>query len=307
MLSMWRLKLLVQFHTLGTMQRVSEAMHTSIATVSQQLNLLEQETEMILFEKVGRNVQLTPEGCALAEKARPILNQLDILESSLKDDISTEIKGTIRIASFTSALKSIVIPAVSILSKRYTQLDIRLIEMEPDKSIPALDAFQLDLAVVAYSDKPHLLEQQHRKVIKLGTDCLMALVGKQHPLAKHKKKLPIALLKDEYWVSEREGTFLSEYTRTLCRQAGFEPNVTNIMQSYQSMHDMIAENLVVGVLPELAVIKSRKEIQPLMLVPKATRDVYLVTRKNALSSRAMQAITEVIARQSEEVFRNLSR
>ena len=52
MLNIWRLKLLAQFQTLGTMQRVSEVMHTSIATVSQQLNLLEQETNIILFEKV---------------------------------------------------------------------------------------------------------------------------------------------------------------------------------------------------------------------------------------------------------------
>ena len=66
----------------------------------------------------------------------------------------------------------------------YPKLMIRLTEMEPDTSIPALDAFQFDLAIVAYADKPHLLEQSHRNVTKLGHDRLMVLVSNDNPLAK---------------------------------------------------------------------------------------------------------------------------
>lgn len=296
MLNIWRLKLLVQFQTLGTMQRVSEVMHTSIATVSQQLSLLEEETNIILFEKVGRRIQLTHQGHALVEKVRPVLNQLELIENSLKDT-SDEIQGTVRIAAFTSALEMVVIPAVSKLSKIYPKLQIRLTEMEPDISIHALDAYQFDLAVVAYSDKPHLLEQSHRKVIKLGTDRLQVLVNDENPLAKQ-SQVRIEDLKEELWVLEPEGTYLCEHTKKLCHRAGFEPNVINVVQSYRSMHSMIAANLAIGILPKLAIMDSIKEIRVLDLQPNETRDIYLVARKSPTTTRALHVVTEFLSSQN---------
>lgn len=292
MLNIWRLKLLAQFQTLGTMQRVSEVMHTSIATVSQQLNLLEQETNTVLFEKVGRRVQLTHEGNAFVEKIRPVLNQLDLIETSLKDS-SEEVQGTVRIAAFTSALEKIVIPAVSQLSKSYPKIEVLLTEMEPDSSIPLLDAFQFDLAIVAYSEKPDLLEQSQRKVTKLGKDQLMVLVSEESPIA-NLHQVTIEDLKQQNWVLEPEGTYLNEYTRKLCRNAGYAPNVVNVVQSYLSMHSLIVENLGIGILPEMAIIKSMKGIRVFPLHPKAERDIYLVARKNTATTRALKIVTEVI-------------
>lgn len=292
MLNIWRLKLLVQFQTLGTMLRVSEIMHTSIATVSQQLSLLEEETNIKLFEKAGRRVKLTHEGQALVNKVRPVLNQLELIENSL-NDTSDDIQGTVRIAAFTSALEKLVIPVVSKLSDLYPKIQIRLTEMDPDISIPALDACQFDLAIVAYAEKPHLLEEHHREVIKLGNDRLMLLVSDKNPLAKD-SQVNIENLKEENWILEPEGTFLYDYVKKLCLSAGFEPNVINVVQSYLSMHSMIAENLAIGILPELAIIESVKGIRILNLQPEPTRNIYLVARKNT-STRAMRIVTKALS------------
>ena len=70
-----------------------------------------------------------------------------------------------------------------------------------DASIPALDAFQFDLAVVAYSEKPLLFEQSHRTLIKLGSDRLMVLVGDENPLSKQ-SQVSIENLKEEHWILE---------------------------------------------------------------------------------------------------------
>lgn len=292
MLNTWRLQLLVLFETLGTMQRVSEAMYISTATVSQQLSLLEKETNIILFEKVGRRVQLTYEGQVLSRKVRPVLNQLEMIENSLHDT-SGEIQGTVRIAAFSSALQTVVIPTVSKLSKLYPKLQIRLTEMEPDESIPALDAYQLDLAVVFYSERTLVVEQSHRQDVKLGSDCLKVLVGNENPLAKQ-SKVSIKELKEENWVLEPDGTFLCEYTKSLCRSAGYEPNIINVVQSYRSMHTMIAENLAIGILPKLAIMESINGVHILNLEPEVQRDIYLVTRKTNTTSRAIQIVTDAL-------------
>ena len=293
MLNIWRLQLLVQFEALGTMQRVSEAMYISIATVSQQLSILEKETNTILFEKNGRKVQLTHSGQALVNKVRPVLNQIELIENSL-NDTSNMIQGTVRIAAFASALQAFVIPAVSKLSKIYPNLQIRLTEMEPDISISALDAYQFDLAVVFYSERPPLLEQSHQRGIKLGSDRLMVLVGDENPLAK-KSQVNIEDLKEENWVLEPDGAYLCEYTKRLCHDAGFEPNVINVVQSYLAMHSMIAENLAIGILPKLAVMESIKGIHVLDLQPEAIRDIYLVTRKAKATTRSIQIVIQSLS------------
>jgi len=293
MLNIWRLKLLVQFQTLGTMQKVSEIMHTSIATVSQQLSLLEQDTNIKLFEKVGRKVQLTYEGHELVKKVRPVLNQLEDIEHALHDT-TDEIQGTVRIAAFTSVLERVIVPVVAKLSRLYPKLHIRLTEMEPDVSIPAIDAYQFDLAVVAYSEKPHLLEQSHRKVTKIGHDRLMVLVSEQHPLAQQ-SAVNIKALQQENWVLEPAGTYLCDYTKKLCRDSGFEPNVAHVVQSYLSMHAMIAENLAIGILPHLAVINSISGVKVLQIEPPATRNIYLVSLKKTTTTRAMRLVAETLA------------
>jgi len=293
MLNIWRLKLLIQFQTLGTMQQVSEVMHTSIASVSQQLNLLEQDTNLKLFEKVGRRVQLTHEGHALVKKVRPVINQLEDIENALKDK-SEDIQGTVRIAAFTSALEKIVIPAASKLSKEHPKLEIQLTELEPDKSIPAIDAYQFDIAVVAYTEKTHLLEKNYREVIKLGSDKLKVLVSDKNPLAKH-AQISIEQLEKENWVLEPDGTYLSNHTKKLCVSAGFEPNVINVVQNYLTMHLLIAENLAVGILPELAIIKSMKNVCVLDLKLDESRDIYLVARKSTTTTRAMQVVTKALS------------
>ncbi|WP_445506165.1 LysR substrate-binding domain-containing protein [Niallia sp. 03190] len=300
MLNTWRLQLLVQFETLGTMHRVAEVMYISTATVSQQLNLLEKETNTILFEKIGRRVQLTHAGRALVEQVKPVLNQLELIKNSLSDT-SDVIQGTVRIASFSSALRAIVIPAVSKLSKRFPQLQIRLSEMEPDGSLPALDSHQFDLAVVAYFEKPHSLKQNDRRLIKLGTDRLMVLVGDENPLIEH-PHVSIDELIEENWVIEPDGTYLSEYTKNLCRTAGFQPNVMNIFQSYSSIQTVVAQNLAIGILPKLAVTEQVDGVHLLNLQPELTRHIYLVARRSQATLRSIQIVTEAINEQSRHVF-----
>jgi len=300
MLNTWRLQLLVQFETLGTMHRVGEVMYISTATVSQQLSLLEKETNTILFEKVGRRVQLTPAGQALVKQVRPVLNQLEKIENSLSDT-SDVIQGTVRIASFSSALETIVIPVVSKLSTKYPKLQIRLSEIEPDNSLPALDSNQIDLAVVAYFEEPNTLKQNDRNLVKLGTDSLMVLVSDKHYLNTH-SSIKIEKLMEENWVMEREGTYLAEYTMNLCRAAGFQPNIRNVFQSYSAFQSAVANNFAVGILPNLAVKEQVTGVHLLHLQPESTRYIYLVARSPQTKLRSIQIVSEAIKQQAKRVF-----
>ena len=67
-LNPWRLRLLCQLETLGTVRAVAEAVHQSASSVSQQLSVLEGEVGTPLLERTGRSVRLTANGHLLASR-----------------------------------------------------------------------------------------------------------------------------------------------------------------------------------------------------------------------------------------------
>ncbi|MFG1766980.1 LysR family transcriptional regulator [Micromonospora parva] len=79
-LNPWRLRLLADLATFGTVRAVAQRGNLSPSSVSQQLATLERETRTALLERTGRRVRLTAAGMLLAGRARPevtaVLNAL---------------------------------------------------------------------------------------------------------------------------------------------------------------------------------------------------------------------------------------
>ena len=83
-LNPWRLRLLSQLDTYGTVRVVAQAANVSASSVSQQLSVLEAETHAQLLERTGRRVRLTPTGLILARRARAILDHMAAVEAELR-------------------------------------------------------------------------------------------------------------------------------------------------------------------------------------------------------------------------------
>jgi DNA-binding transcriptional LysR family regulator len=298
MFNTWRLQLLVQFDVLGTMHRVAEVMHVSTSTVSQQLALLEKETNTVLFERVGRQVQLTLSGHEFVKQIRPILGELELIGNSMNGRSST-LQGTIRIASFASGLRTIVIPAVETIRKQYPSINVKLFEMEPGQSIPSLDSQQIDIAIVAYFDKV-ALDTRSLELVELGDDALKILVGKENPLSA-RGSVNIADLADQRWALEFDSAYLSEYLRHLCKDAGFAPIIDGVFGSYAAMRESVRRNLMICALPELA-IASSQGVTLLNLVPAQARHVFMLTRSSQRNMQTLQTVCAAIVDEAEHVL-----
>src|SRR4249919_4367693 len=74
------LRAFCQAARLGSVSRAAEALYLSQPAVSLQLQALERDLGLPLFERVGRRLTLTREGTTLYELARPLIEGLDGLE-----------------------------------------------------------------------------------------------------------------------------------------------------------------------------------------------------------------------------------
>ncbi|ONH35444.1 MULTISPECIES: LysR family transcriptional regulator [Protofrankia] len=83
MLDLRRLMLLCELADLGTMTAVARNRRVTSSAVSQQLRVLEDEVDAVLFRRDGRTLRLTHSGEVLAEHARRVLQAVDTAMSAV--------------------------------------------------------------------------------------------------------------------------------------------------------------------------------------------------------------------------------
>ncbi|PTT10578.1 LysR family transcriptional regulator [Pseudomonas sp. HMWF011] len=118
-------------------------LHLAPKTVSKQIARLEQALGTTLFERNTRNVRITSEGRAIAERARVALAVLEELQE-LATGGSQELSGTIRLTAPTPFGRKFVAPAIHDFCRLHPRVgfDLRLSDQVQD-----LYSGDLDLAI----------------------------------------------------------------------------------------------------------------------------------------------------------------
>ena len=146
MLDVYRLRLLRELDRRGTLAAVARALSYSPSAISQQLRQLEAETGVRLLEPVGRGVRLTPLARILVTHTEAILERLEEAEAELRA-ASTEVRGTLRVASFQSVLFALIPSVLTRLAERHPGLRL---EITHEQAIPAFEgllAHEFDLVI----------------------------------------------------------------------------------------------------------------------------------------------------------------
>src|SRR6201992_312002 len=125
MLDVHRLRLLRELERLGTLAAVARALSYSPSAVSQQLSQLEAESGVTLLEPAGRGVRLTAQARILVAHTEAILERLEVAEAELRASL-TEVRGTLRVASFQSVLLALVPAVLTRLAGRHPGLRVEI-------------------------------------------------------------------------------------------------------------------------------------------------------------------------------------
>jgi DNA-binding transcriptional LysR family regulator len=287
-LNPWRLNLLCQLETLGTVRAVAEEVHQSASSVSQQLALLESEVGTELLERTGRSVRLTSNGHLLAKRARSILDAMTEAQNELHS-MDHEPTGIVRVAAFQSAIHSLVVPTVASLRQDHPGVEVQIEELEPNESSNALLRGRADVIVTSDDEGDAPLHPDFG-VVPLLTDSIVVVLPPGHPAAS-KRKVELASLADESWTCEPEGLYMSSLTTQLCRTAGFEPRVVCRFHSYQIALQHVEAGGSITLLPELAV-DPRYEIVTRQLTPPYRRRVVAAARSSNTTRAAVRLVLE---------------
>ncbi len=141
-----QLKTLVAITTYRTFAKAAEIVGLTPSAVSQQIQALESELGVKIFERSSRPPSLTAEGYQVLELAKEILHLEENAITSLKGQ---KIAGTIRIGTVRTSALNLLPQAVVVMHDRYPALKINLRVGFSSSMISDVAAGRLDAAIVA--------------------------------------------------------------------------------------------------------------------------------------------------------------
>lgn len=296
MLDVNRLRMLVELSRLGTLTAVADALSYSKASVSQQLSALEREVGVPLLRRVGRGVQLTPQGNVLVAEAVEILDRLEHAEVAVAESL-TEVTGTVRIAVFQSAAHSLLPRTLEALREEHPSLRVEVTECDPETGLVGVSGRDFDLILAEqYPGRTRPIHADLDRVV-LAHDAI-ALARRPDSGAD----AGLWATRDEPWVLEPAGTASRAWAEQLCRTAGFEPDVRFEVADLTAHVRLIHAGLAVGLLPELvwAGGDPSVELSPLPDAPR--REIFSSARRVSAAAPSIRAVRRAFAASASRIL-----
>jgi DNA-binding transcriptional LysR family regulator len=219
------------------------------SAVSQQIASLERAVKVPLFERDAHSVRPTAAGEFIAERAADSLAALGSLEDDVRG-MSQGLIGRLRLGSFPTASERLLPLTLASYARRHPDVEIRLDEGEPHELIALLQVAELDLALVYRYNLVPLSWPRTVTATRLLDESLVLLLPREHHLAGP-GAVPVNDLRDETWISTRQGTSGASCLRRMCAAAGFEPRVAYRTNDYGVITSFVASGLGIAMVPTL--------------------------------------------------------
>jgi molybdate transport repressor ModE-like protein len=283
MLDVTRLRVIDAVARTGSVTAAARELHYSQPSVTHHLGRLEEATGAQLLQRVGRGIRLTPAGQLLADRAAEILGRIDAADAELSAHVGLT-AGRVRLAGFSSAIASLVPPAVATLADRHPGLQISLTDAHPEDALELLRAGKVEVAIIFRYDESEP-EPDGVRLHHLLDDPIYLLSSRPEP--------KLAALRDATWIAGCErcrGHLLS-----LCADEGFEPRIGYTSDDMVVIPALVAAGLGVATLPGLALREDRSDGVVATELPGSQRHVYAATYGQPPDPPATAALLAALA------------
>lgn len=253
--------------------KTAEKVFIAQSTLSRQIQALEEELGVQLFERDKRNVKLTDAGKFLQEKWTTALNDLDQIHRQAKK-IEEGISGQISI-SYPGSLSFKFLPALlDILSTNLPELKLELTEPTDENHEKLLLNYETDIAFSRDEIKNIKIDS-----LKLYSEPICIVVPDNHWFnTKHLKNLNE--LKNEKFIISglHKKTFYASLLRNFFIQHNFEPKIIIESDFGGMILNLVSKEIGISILPLSFKIAKAKNVRFIELDEEI--DLHINWRKN---------------------------
>lgn len=181
------LNLFLRVLDLGSISAAARSLDVSVAVASQRLKRLERSLGVRLLHRTTRQLRPTPEGIALAEQGRSLVEDLEVLTSSLSNT-AKGVSGTLRVTLPATFGRQYISPLLPEFMSRHPRLRLH-IDLSDQMRDLVSDGLDLAIRIGALKDSDLVATRlaSNRRVLCASPEYLQRHGAPKKPadLAKH--------------------------------------------------------------------------------------------------------------------------
>jgi DNA-binding transcriptional LysR family regulator len=235
-----QLRTFVAIADAGGVARAATRLNLSQPAASRQMQVLEAELGVQLFDRIGRRVRLTSEGEDLLGRSRQLLADAQSLRERARA-LEAGHTGVIKIGATPPMIETVLTAFLAGHRQRHPGVAIHITEDGGAGLISRLERGDVQLAYVPAGDDRfagRLLYPVH----------VMAVMREAHPLYR-RGTLELSQLADEPLVLLRRGFGSREWFDAACQAANIRPNMVLESSSHNAVVGLAAAGYGIGILP----------------------------------------------------------
>lgn len=271
--------------------RAAERLHMAQPPLSQQIQALEAELRLQLFDRKKRPLQLTVAGQVFLEQARLAVTQVEraivLAQRASRGEI-----GRLTIGANSSIANSVLPDILRTFRDRFPEVKLVLRELTSSQQTQELRDRRID---VGFDRLPNPYENEaDLRFMPIVQESLVIALPETHPLAAH-AQIPLQALADEPFVLPSP-EIVPSYGQiiTLCQQVGFSPKVVQEATWTITVLSLVAGGVGVALLPANVQNLQRKGVvYRAILGQNLTRQIAVIWRQDD-SSVILQEFLKVI-------------
>ena len=271
--------------------KAAEYCRVTQPTLSMMVQKLEDELGVKLFDRSSQPVRPTSAGMKVLEQAQRVLYQ-----ASLIKDIVTEEKDSVR-GSFRLAVLPTIAPYLlprflQHLAEEHKDLDMRIQEMQTAPTLSALLKGEIDAAIIA--NQPIESELQGHF---LYYEEFFGYVSRNEPIFEKDKIRTTDINDERLWLLDEGHCFRDQLMRFCQREKARVNQAVYRFGSLETFMHMVESGYGMTFIPELATLQLSQEQQEMVrpfAIPKPTREIYFVTRKDFIRHSLSKILIEHI-------------
>lgn len=253
----------------------AKKLHIAQPALSQAIHRFEGEVGVPLFEKKGRNIELTRYGKYAQEKLAPLMKELELLPQNLKAMAHIE-QQTVYINVL--AASSLLTKAIIAYQEKHKDVKFKLQQNETSES------FDIEISTkLFYQQSEEEKDNQfiYNEKIFIAVPNVSRFSDKNYVTLKE--------IENEGFISlagSRQFRFICD---KFCHYAGIKPNYIFESDSPAAVQDMIAASMGVGFWPEHSWGKIADSKVKLLFIsnPECSRDLIVSFNENSNSKYAL--------------------
>jgi DNA-binding transcriptional LysR family regulator len=298
MIDVRRLAVLREVARQGSFNRAAAALRLTPSAVSQQVSALERGLGVAVVRRSTRGVELTEAGRVLAGASDAITAELANAEEEIAR-LASRRTERLTVATFTSGGQRLLPPALLRLTAAHPGVELTVLEVEPEESLPLVRSGGADLALAYHFDGPPPVRPGDRSGLTwtpLLDDPMWIVLPAGHRLAG-RESVALADLARERWVHGClvVGDLLDHYAA----MAGFEVVTACRGTDYIFAQSLVRAGVGVSMIPQVALTADLGGLATVPLdQPCPSRFVGIVTaqrRPRPLAEALAAALPETVA------------